>query len=225
MKSYIRPQNITDWFVAIGIFFSVAIYTFRRILIFSNPNYNFLSVFDRLIIFDNYELLGFGIGMCAVLITGVQKLKTSTKRKGVSYLINGFLTAIFLIGLNILVSFLLPNLVENLMISDERLIQIESRSNKENIEPDIKNRLRETVAEKKYLKTGTVSQYVNANGETIEYKPALESIRIRKNIEIMLSASARAQTWAIIWATVLIVSLLVGFMLARDKVTNQVKEP
>jgi hypothetical protein len=85
--------------------------------------------------------------------------------------------------------------------------------------------LRETVAEKKYLKTGTVSQYVNANGETIEYKPALESIRIRKNIEIMLSASARAQTWAIIWATVLIVSLLVGFMLARDKVTNQVKEP
>jgi len=221
MKKYIRPQNITDWVVVGGLLLSVGIYAFRRILIFSNPNYDFLPIFDRLIIFDNFELLGLGIGMCAMIISGLQKLWLPTKHKGIFYLIAGSLIGSLLIGLNILVSFLLPSLVQKLMISDERIVQIESRSNTENMRPDLKNRLREIVAEEKYLKTGVVSKYVNANGETIEYKPTSKTLETRKSIEQIMNASSRAQTWSILWGAVLILSLLIGFIIARYRVANQ----
>ena len=221
MKKYIRPQNITAWVVVGGLLLSAGIYAFRRILIFSNPNYDFLPIFDRLIIFDNFELLGFGIGMCAMIISGLQKLSLPTKHKGIFYLIAGSLIGSLLIGLNILASFLLPSLVQKLMISDERIVQIESRLNTKNTPPDLKNRLREIVAEEKYLKTGVVSKYVNAGGETVEYKPTSKTLETRKSIEQIMNASSRAQTWSMLWGAVLIFSLLMGFIIARYRVANQ----
>ncbi len=226
MKSYIRPQNITDWIVAIGLLFSVVIYVFRRVLIFSNPDYDFLPLFDRLMIFDNFEMIGIGIGTCAMTISGIQKLRIpALKQKGISYITNGVFGIIILIGLNLLVSFLLPNLVQKLMISDKVLVQIESRSNKENIRPDLKNQLRKIGAEVNYLKTGTVTTYLNDSDEIIEYKPTFKTSKIRKSIEIIMNASSRAQAWSIIWGAVLIASLLIGFMIDRYKIANQVKVP
>lgn len=171
----------------------------------------------------NFEMIGIGIVMSALIIFGLQKLGIpSLKRKGVSYLINGSLICCLLIGTNAIVSFLLPNLVQKIMISEKQLVQIESRSNKENIRPDLKTRLREIVAQEKYIKTGVVSKYVNENGETIEYKPTFKTLETRKSLEKIMNASSRAKAWSIIWGAVLIFSLLIGFMIARY---NQAKEP
>jgi hypothetical protein len=225
MKLYTRPQNITDWVIAGGFILSLVIYAFRRILIFSNHNYDFLPIFARLIIFGNYELLGLGIVMCVTIISGLQKLNTSTKRNGLSYLITGFLIASSLIGINVLVSSLFPYLTQKLIISDEKLAQIELKSDKESIRPDLQSRLKEIVAEVNFLKTGVVSKYVDANGETVEYKPTFETIKIRKSIEKILSASAKARTWLMVWSSILIASLLIGSIFARYKVMNKIKRP
>ena len=222
MKTHIRPQNIADWIVIFGLILSTIVYTSRRILIFSNPDYRFLPVLDRLIIIDNFEMFGFGIGMCALIISGFQKLRMpALKRNGIVYLIAGSSIGIFLIGLNLFVSSSLPYLAQKILLSDEQRVQIERRLNTENIRPDMKDRLKEIVAEQKYLKTGVITNYVNAAGETVEYEPSSETIEIKRNIDKIMGASSKAHAWSIIWGALLIFSLLIGFVAARYMVTNK----
>jgi hypothetical protein len=160
--------------------------------------------------------------MCALIISGFQKLWMPTlKRNGIVCFIAGSSIGMFLIGLNLFVSFSLPYLAQKLMLSDERTVQIERRLNTQNLRPDMRDRLKEIVAEQKYLKTGVITRYVNAAGETVEYEPSSETIEIKNNIEKIMGASSKAQAWSIIWSAMLILSLLIGFVVARYMVANR----
>ena len=91
----------------------------------------------------------------------------------------------------------------------------------------MKDALKEIVAEQKYLKTGFITEYVNAAGETVKYKPSSQTTEMKKNIESIMRAASRAQAWSIIWGAMLTFSLLIGLVVARYMATHEkrVREP
>lgn len=224
----ILPKDPTDWFVSVGLIIFLTSYIVRRILIFYDPTYDTISLWMRLFIIGNLEMLGLGVGMCAMIILGIQRLRMSgLKRKPLFQLILGILTGATFVVLNLLLAHFLTKTTQITLLSDETLTRLELRLDKETVQPSTRKRLEELIASEKYQKTGAISSYLNDEGTRVRYEPTEKDMEMRASLERIKSSIPHFRKWSYIWIGVIITSLIIGLTTKVKKVpknscTNQI---
>ena len=202
-------DDYSEWIINFGFGIALVSYAIR---FFSDPLKEFWFESFEWCLIGYTEIIGLGIGISAAIIFGARKLRLPESTfKQAGQFISGILIGVIFIGMNLSLSFILPSLLQDLLISDEQLAKMEARLDKEDIKPEIIERFKEIIAHEKYIKTGFISSYVSNDGNVIKHDPSESDILVRESIKRIENSSPHFKRWAYIWSGVIIISVIVGF--------------
>jgi hypothetical protein len=207
-----KPQDKLEWTMWIGAGFIFLAIILSLIFVKKPLTYPPKS-FAILYSIDLLRDIGFGIIASATLISGLIHLKIDGKRvRGYFGVIGGIILLSLMIGRPVVTLTIFSSMQSDTTKNGNQLIEkLSERLNKKDYSLVEKARFRTFIAKEKYLKDGSLTDYLDENGNTRKYSPTREDIQSREMRLTMAQTIRilRVETifWSIVFVTVLVGSI------------------